>query len=439
MNAPALERFDAVVIGAGAGGMAAAARLQATGYRTLLVESRDRVGGRASTIEIDGFRVNTGALVTEVGGENGRLFADIGVDPGLRIPRRPLVLRVGRRDVPLMSGPNGAAVRGLLAAVGAVSRRTGRRPGRGPTVADWLDARRARPAVRSLARNLTAALYAAEPADIELALLFDYATRPGGLQTYAMHPEGAIGPWSAVARDFQRRGGTLWLDSAVVALSVGADGLVDGARIRRDAQEIAVAARIAVSNAGPVATAALCPRSALPSTYSAELKTWSRPGSLITINFAGRTRLGPLTGLAFFATTRRLAYAALLTDTCPELAPPGWHLYLGACAPHPAAGDFDLDVELELLRADLREQFPGYDNARELSVAVCAGEDWPAQRAIAGHDLQRTTPIANLWNVGDGVREWTGAGQSGCVETARLVVDQIRRHCPPSLQQGNAT
>jgi phytoene dehydrogenase-like protein len=101
--------------------------------------------------------------------------------------------------------------------------------------------------------------------------------------------------------------------------------------------------------------------------------------------------------------------------------------------------DFDLDVELELLRADLREQFPGYDNARELSVAVCAGEDWPAQRAIAGHDLERTTPIANLWNVGDGVRAWTGAGQSGCVETARLVVDQIRRHCPPSLHEGNPT
>lgn len=68
------ERFDARVIGAGAGGLAAAARLQASGYRTLLVERRGRVGGWASTIEIDGFRVNTGALVTEVGGENGRLF-----------------------------------------------------------------------------------------------------------------------------------------------------------------------------------------------------------------------------------------------------------------------------------------------------------------------------------------------------------------------------
>lgn len=420
------ERFDALVIGAGAGGMAAAARLQAAGYRTLLVERCDRVGARASTIEIDGFRVNTGALVTEVGGENGRLFADLGIDPGLRVPRRPVVLRVGRRDVPLMNGPTGLALQGLLAGLGAASRATGRRPRRGPTVADWLDRRRARPAVRSLARNLTSALYAAEPSDVELTLLFDYVTKPGGMQAYAMHPEGAIGPWSAVACDFTARGGTLWIDSDVRKLTVGADGLVDGALVRRGSEDVAVAVNFAVSNAGPVATADLCPPEALPSDYPAQLQSWSRPGSLITINFASRTRLGPLQGLAFFATTRRLAYAALLTHTCPELAPPGWHLYAGACAPSPATGGFDLDAELALLRADLRKSFPGYDGARELSVEVCAGPDWPAQRAIAGHDLPPTTPIANLWNVGDGVRTWTGAGQSGCVESARLVVEQIR-------------
>ncbi|MDT7582612.1 MAG: phytoene desaturase, partial [Pseudonocardiales bacterium] len=71
--------YDALVIGAGAGGMAAAARLNHYGYRTLLVESRDRVGGRASTVDIDGFVVNTGAVVTELGGENGRLFDEVGV------------------------------------------------------------------------------------------------------------------------------------------------------------------------------------------------------------------------------------------------------------------------------------------------------------------------------------------------------------------------
>ncbi|MBI2963409.1 MAG: FAD-dependent oxidoreductase [Deltaproteobacteria bacterium] len=41
--------FDVAVIGAGAGGMCAAARLTAAGKKVLLVESRDRVGGRAGS------------------------------------------------------------------------------------------------------------------------------------------------------------------------------------------------------------------------------------------------------------------------------------------------------------------------------------------------------------------------------------------------------
>jgi hypothetical protein len=237
-----------------------------------------------------------------------------------------------------------------------------------------------------------------------------------------------------VAADFVSRGGTLWLSSGVESLTVGADGRADGARIRRSGPGggavVDVRIRLAVSNAGPLATAAMCPPQALPEGYLDRLKAWSQPGALITINFASRTRLGPIDGLCFFSTTQRLAYAAEVTGPCPEMAPPGWHLYAGACAPKPATGEFDLEAELALLRADLREHFPGFDTARELSVEVCAGQDWPAQRAIAGKDEPQATPIANLWNVGDGARTRLGAGQSGCVESARLAVEEVRRTIP---------
>lgn len=56
-------QFDALVIGAG--GVSAAARLTQAGYRTLLVESLERVGGRASTREVDGFLLNSGAPAIE--------------------------------------------------------------------------------------------------------------------------------------------------------------------------------------------------------------------------------------------------------------------------------------------------------------------------------------------------------------------------------------
>ena len=49
-----------VVVGAGPGGLAAAMQLAYAGVRVTLLESRDRVGGRTSAIERDGFRFDCG-------------------------------------------------------------------------------------------------------------------------------------------------------------------------------------------------------------------------------------------------------------------------------------------------------------------------------------------------------------------------------------------
>ena len=51
--------------------------------------------------------------------------------------------------------------------------------------------------------------------------------------------------------------------------------------------------------------------------------------------------------------------------------------------------------------------------------------DWPAQRAIAGLDMPQDTPLENLFNVGDGVREYANGGIQACAETAKLVVDKV--------------
>ena len=50
----------AIVIGAGFGGLALAIRLQSAGMDTILVEARDRPGGRAYMWEKDGFTFDAG-------------------------------------------------------------------------------------------------------------------------------------------------------------------------------------------------------------------------------------------------------------------------------------------------------------------------------------------------------------------------------------------
>jgi phytoene dehydrogenase-like protein len=68
------ERFDAVVIGAGVGGLVAAARLAMAGRRPLLIEAEARLGGRFSTIEQSGYKLPTGAVAVETKGPFWDIF-----------------------------------------------------------------------------------------------------------------------------------------------------------------------------------------------------------------------------------------------------------------------------------------------------------------------------------------------------------------------------
>jgi phytoene desaturase len=105
---------DVLVIGAGAGGLCAAARLADAGQAVLVAESRDRVGGRASSVELDGFTVNTGAIAIEYGGVLEETFRLAGAPFEIRVPDPASTFRLKRREVALSKGPLGVIVNGAL-------------------------------------------------------------------------------------------------------------------------------------------------------------------------------------------------------------------------------------------------------------------------------------------------------------------------------------
>lgn len=418
--------YDVLVIGAGAGGLFAAARLAKAGRRVLVIESLDKVGGRASTTEVDGFKVNDGAIVIEVGGITEETCKEVGARFDIREPSPPILYRVGKKDVDVTGGGWGLLLSKMsrsgakiLGGIGAARSDDGL-PEHELTLEQWLNKYTKNESVHGIFRNMCASIFAVGSDELPARVFLTYFTRKSAFKRFGYHPEGTIGIWKALAEAIVANGGEIRLGTEVRSLQMEPESatavLGDGST---------VTARVVLSNVGPTGTVRLVGEEHFDADYLLAVKRGDRPSAMITVNFASEERLLEMPGMLGFAKSRRLAYMANFTDLCPEMAPPGWNLYAATAVPRPAVGDFDNDAELALLWKDIREHIPDFDaKARVLSVVITR-DAWPPQRAVAGFDLTPETPLPNLWNLGDGVKEYANGGTTACAETSKLVVERV--------------
>jgi phytoene desaturase len=431
--------FDAIVIGAGAGGLFTAARLAHQGYRTLVVERLDKVGGRASTDDIDGFKVNNGAIVIELGGITEQTCAEVGADFDIREPNPPILYRIAGKDVDVTGGGWGFLLgkltrqgAKLVKGIGAARNDSGL-PEDELTTAEWVSKYTKNEGVHGIFRNMCASIFAVGSEELPARVFLTYFTRKSAFKRFGYHPEGTIGLWRSLARSIEANGGQIWLSTPVKEIQSD-NGTVTGVVVVRDGGPTTIKAPIVISDIGPSATVRLLGEDNVPADYQEQVKAGDRPTAMITVNFASQERLINVPGMLSFAKSRRLAYIANFTDLCPEMAPDGWNLYAAAAVPANPTGDFDAAAETEFLLQDLRDNIDSFDTrARILNIAVTR-DDWPPQRAVAGFDLSHDTPFAGLWNVGDAVKEYANGGTTACAETAKLVVDKIVAAHKPAVR-----
>ena len=79
----------AVVIGAGIGGLGAAMRLGAKGYRVSVIDRLDRLGGRGSSISKDGHRFDLGPTIITVPQVFRQLWQECGREFDKEVELRP--------------------------------------------------------------------------------------------------------------------------------------------------------------------------------------------------------------------------------------------------------------------------------------------------------------------------------------------------------------
>lgn len=427
---------DAVVIGAGAGGLCAAARLAHAGLRTIVVDENPRLGGRATSETIDGFTVNVGAIAIELGGVFEETFRLVGAPLDIREPKPATSFYLDGRIVDVGRGGWGLLLGQLTKSAAKVldriaEARAGNLPDGRQSTADWLSGYTRNETVHAIFRNLCAAIFAANADELPARAFLTYFTSKGAFKRFGFSPSGTVGVWDSLAAGIRRHGGTVWTDARADRILTEA-GQVRGVEVLRGGERIRIASDVVVSNAGPDATVALAGEAAFPPEEVGAVRQTLRPAANIVINIASAEPILEHPGIVTFGRTRRLCNMANLTATCPELAPPGQNLYVAYAVPKPALGDFDEPSEIAAAMDDLREQFPGFDRkARILSVRVMR-DGWPAQRTCAGYDLPRETGIAGLFNVGDAVKVYGNGGTQACAETAKLVADAILAARPPA-------
>ena len=433
-----MERWDAIVIGAGMGGISAAARLVAAGRRVLLLEKSGHLGGRCSHRERDGIRVTTGAIMIPMAGHNAtREPFDL-----LGVPLQMIEL-TGRMRYRLRHGDfdqakSGGGLRGLIAFAFNGDDAGAKRlfdafvaamkelPGDTASFRGWLEAQTDNRDVRDLFQGFCAALIGTNLHEIPAGEFFRFMRYSSRGSRFGMAPAGNGANMEALGAAIEARGSRILRHTNCHRIVVE-HGRATGVLARTsDQAETFHAADTVISNTGPVRTIELAGgRATFDAQYLARLDAAPHEAPIFHVSLVlDAPLLEGFDGCMVFGNTRNLIYLEIPSLISPQVSPPGQYLHTAFGAPTDAA-NADLKAELQNTLDELAANFPGrLERARYLVTARHSGQS-PGMHRWAGHMMPVTTTIPNLYNVGDGCTPPGTIGTEGSAASAREVVKQI--------------
>jgi phytoene dehydrogenase-like protein len=442
------NNYDVIVIGSGIGGIASATLLAKAGYKTLLIESKERLGGRFSTIQHDGFKLPTGAQLLHKDGWIPWLMKEAGVKVELRpAPRLFYRIRGQEYEMPekgrlrmLLEFLDKAEVdRGKIAgnvvkevAASMLLNAMGRalaKPDteRSMTLRDWLLQYTDNEVVHEIFDQLCSSAIMARSWEIPASEFFFFMAKSGGQRDLLIAPQGCISIIEAITSSIQPIC-DIWTNCSArqIVINRGAAG---GVAVEKDGKVNEVTSRAVISNIGPTATVQLAGKEYFDSDYLKQMRVKLRPSPciLILIGSDKPLCLENRPGILITIGARRLGGIVPLTNVCPELAPPGQHLLYVVAEPLSGLLRMDEEYEKQQCMLDVREQFPDFEkHGRILRIEPRnIDHEWPEERTWNGYDMPVETPISNLYNVGDACKNVGLAGSSGAAESGKRAADMV--------------
>ena len=448
------QNFDAIVIGAGLGGMLSAAQLLQRGRRVVLLERLPHCGGRFTAKTFQGTQISTGAVHMIPFGSSGVLarmlrrlqvphhFFDADVFGSFHVYGRQIRSR-GLLGLFKVFGPRQFfwfTRVGYLMFFHRLPPEERNLPfdrwlerhidiGRNPELTAFFER------ISRFALSLELHQVSTEEVITTTKNMFRYGA-PGIV-------EGGCGALTGeLERSILARGGDIRLRHDVLQILHGEDRTT-GVRVRNKAtgEDLLLLAPLVISDLGPRATNALLHNQHITQAQvlkkqkvaagqgrqnaqaqwseasgerlnasfkddestieQVDLHTSAQEAVGLKVHLLSDVSLIPHMGIMYCLDTKRIAGMVQPTNSDPHLAPPGKHLLIS----HQVIQSNNIEEEKELALADLRMMFGETfeKHCRVLTISTYRGE-WPVNRIAQGADVTPETSVQGLYMVGDAVK-----------------------------------
>jgi len=448
------KKYDVIVVGSGIGGLSAGALLAHKGYRTLLLEKLDVIGGRCSTMEFEGFQLPTGAMAIHKGGGLGETFNDVGSELELvMIP--PLYWRLDGKDyqmpakgsvtvmldiinklevdrTKLLGGFARAAASEKI--MGAFRNSATESEKQYMTFRDWLLQYTDNFLAHNLFDSITVSLAGGHIYEMPASAVFGWFIKMGGARDVGYPPHGHLVEMEKLARVI-RANGDVWTGCPVKNIMVE-KGKATGVIVEKDGQDIKIESQLVVSNSIVRKTVEMAGAENFSDDYLRMLRLRHHPQALTWTIVAGDRPLWPESGdpaILMLTGTRRITSIVPISNIVSGAAPAGQHMMFVFASPKSCLIPMNAEEEQRQIELDLKEQLPLFEKHGRILKMIPRDvtDEFCPVHAYPGLGMPVETPVKNLFCVGDSELPVGLVGTTGAVDSARRAADMIKKSYKP--------